>query len=245
MRLFKSLAKIRQLINRSMRYVSRVWRMDEDEIIEIAKKMLNIEYSSKCYNVSTDSQGLVKFYVPLKDVPEDVVKLSLKVRALNFPAVEATKMKEPEKKLDVTLTHVNYTMTMGIQDKERKEIECDEEFTAEVYFSSNQNTDFDLHYYAMAKGKLIKSDSMRVEVGSDDLTEELVAGATELRATDCAVGQDETGKVVSKAAITLPIDHSVSPSLKLVVFTSDEDSTLTDTHTYTVSYTHLTLPTKA
>merc|ERR1719458_2304587 len=59
----------------------------------------------------------------------------------------------------------------------------------------------------------------------------LVEGTMELAATD---GQGDAASMVSSAEIPLPIDHTVSPSLKLVVYVNEGDTTLTDSHTYKI-----------
>ena len=54
--------------------------MNEDDILEAAQTMLKIKYSSVCYNEVTDGEGKVEFYTPTKNIPKDVVKLSILVK---------------------------------------------------------------------------------------------------------------------------------------------------------------------
>ena len=43
----------------------------------------------------TSDDGQIKFYVPMNNIPVDVVKMIAKVRAINFSDNEVTGMKQP------------------------------------------------------------------------------------------------------------------------------------------------------
>eukprot|EP00092_Neocalanus_flemingeri_P108736 GFUD01139655.1.p1 GENE.GFUD01139655.1~~GFUD01139655.1.p1 ORF type:complete len:1716 (-),score=430.19 GFUD01139655.1:66-5213(-) len=228
-RLFKDANEIRNLFNRR-----GIWSMDEDEIAEVGKKMVDIKYSSKCHQLKSEN-GKIKFYVPMNNIPEDVTKLSIKATAVNHPANATTKMKQPVRKLDVSLTHTKADLTLSVKEKKRSKISCGEDFKAKVYFSSQQDQEFDLHYHALSKGVIFKSGSSKVVVGQNNALDSLVAGAMELSASeDSSESVSNDGKVVSYEEIILPIDYKVSPSLKLVVFVNDGNQTLTDSHTYDI-----------
>eukprot|EP00090_Calanus_glacialis_P012233 TRINITY_DN20713_c0_g1_i4.p1 TRINITY_DN20713_c0_g1~~TRINITY_DN20713_c0_g1_i4.p1 ORF type:complete len:1703 (-),score=467.37 TRINITY_DN20713_c0_g1_i4:343-5451(-) len=228
-RLFKDANEIRNLFNRR-----GIWSMDEDEIAEIGKKMVDIKYSSKCHQVRSEN-GKIKFYVPMNNIPKDVTKLSIKATAINHPANETTKMKQPMRKLDVSLTHTTADLTLSVKEKQRSKISCGEDFKAKVYFSSKPSKEFDLHYHALSKGMIFKSGSIKVSTEQTNALESLVGQAKELSASESNNEKESNeGKVVSDQEIILPIDYKVSPSLKLVVFINDGNQTLTDSHTYDV-----------
>jgi len=228
-RLFKDVNKIRNLFNRR-----GIWSMDEDEIAEVGLKMVDIKYSSKCHQLKSEN-GKIKFYVPMNNIPEDVTKLSIKATAINHPANETTKMKQPVRKLDISLTHTKAELTLSVKEKQRSELSCGQDFKAKVYFSSKPDEKFDLHYHALSKGIISKSGSSNVVVGQDDALQSLVAGAKELSASESNTERESNeGKIVSYQEIILPINYKVSPSLKLVVFVNAGNQTLTDSHTYDI-----------
>ena len=208
--------------------------MDEDEIAEVGKKMVDIKYSSKCHQLRSVG-GKIKFYVPMNNIPKDVAKLSIKATAINHPSNETTKMKQPLRKLDVTLTHPEADLSISVKEKERSKISCEEDFKAKIHFSSKPGQEFDLHYHALSKGQIFKSGSIRVAAGKTNSLESLVGEAIELSASENNNEKESNdGKVVSNEDVILPIDYQVSPSLKLVVFVNDGNTTLTDSHTYKV-----------
>ena len=172
----------------------------------------------------------------MNNIPEDITKLSIKATAVNHPANETTKMKQPTMKLDVSLTHTKANLSISIKEKERSEISCNEDFKAKVYFSSRIDQEFDLHYLALSKGVTIKSGFSKVVAGQNSAFESLVAGATKLSSSE-STRESHDGKVLSYQEIILPIDYKVSPSLKLVVFVNDGNQTLTDSHTYDIEAT--------
>merc|ERR1712106_216596 len=228
-RLFKDANEIRNLFNRR-----GIWSMDEDEIAEVGKKMVDIKYSSKCHQLRSVG-GKIKFYVPMNNIPKDVAKLSIKATAINHPSNETTKMKQPVRKLDVSLTHAKSDLTLSVKEKQRSKISCGEDLKAKVYFSSKQNREFDLHYHFLSKGEIFKSGSTKVVVTQNDELKSLVGEAIELSASENNnEKKSNDGKVVSNEDVILPIDYQVSPSLKLVVFVNDGNQTLTDSHAYKV-----------
>jgi len=171
----------------------------------------------------------------MHNIPKDVTKLSIKATAINHPSNETTGMKQPVKKLDVSLTHTSADLTISVKEKQRSKLACDEDFTAKVHFSSKADQEFDLHYHALSKGEIFKSGSIKVNSGKSNDLDSLVGDSVELSASeDDNEKQSNEGKVLSNQDIILPIDYKVSPSLKLVVFVNDGNQTLTDSHTYDV-----------
>ena len=228
-RLFKDVKEIRNLFN-----FRSIWSMDEDEIAEIGKKMVDIKYSSKCHQVRSVG-GKIKFFVPMHNVPKDVTKLSIKATAMNHPSNETTGMKQPVRKLDVSLTHTSADLTISVKEKQRSKLTCDKDFKAKVHFSSKPGQKFDLHYHALSKGKIFQSGSITVIAEQSNALDSLVGDAVELSASkDNNERESNEGRVVSNQDIILPIDYKVSPSLKLVVFVNAGNQTLTDSHTYDV-----------
>jgi len=228
-RLFKDVNEIRNLFNRR-----GIWSMDEDEIAEIGKKMVDIKYSSKCHQQRSVG-GKIKFFVPMHNVPKDVTKLSIKATAMNHPSNETTGMKQPVRKLDVSLTHTSADLTISVKEKQRSKLTCDKDFKAKVHFSSKPGQKFDLHYHALSKGEIFKSGSIKVIAEQSNALDSLVGDAVELSASeDNNERESNEGRVVSNQDIILPIDYKVSPSLKLVVFVNAGNQTLTDSHTYDV-----------
>merc|ERR1719233_8880 len=228
-RLFKDVNEIRNMFNRR-----GIWSMDEDEIAEIGQKMVDIKYSSKCHQVRSIG-GKIKFFVPMHNVPKDVTKLSIKATAMNHPSNETTGMKQPVRKLDVSLTHTSADLTISVKEKQRSKLRCDKDFKAKVHFSCKPDQEFDLHYHALSKGEIFKSGSIKVNAEQSKDLDTLVGDAIELSASeDNNERESKEGKVVSNQDIILPIDYKVSPSLKLIVFVNDGNQTLTDSHTYDV-----------
>merc|ERR1711962_381486 len=206
---------------------------DEDDMVEAGKKMVDLHYSSKCHNVTTDAFGKVKFYVPLKDIPNDVKKLSIKVKAVDRPTNTDTGMTQPELKLDVTLNPSDADISLGLSRKERSDLACNQDFSGTVYFSTSNPRPVTLHYQALSKGVIYQSGKVEVDVGGEDALQSLVDGRTELHAGDDCPESDGSS-TVSSTEIILPINHKVSPSLKLIVFVNEGNTTLTDSHDYQV-----------
>merc|ERR1719319_1165430 len=120
--------------------------------------MIDIHQASKCHTVVSDAAGRVKFHVPLASVPEV--------------------------KLDVALSNEGANLSLGLLRKEKKELECDQDFTATVFFSSTAPRTVTLHYNMVSKGMIIKSERMEVEVGGRDAMADLVEGTQELAVQD-------------------------------------------------------------
>ena len=212
-RLYKDIQKIRDDFNRN-----GIWSMDEDDMVEMGKRMLDIGHAKKCHQAKSDASGKVKFHVPLGSLPEDVKKLSIKAKAVNFPSDDATGMKQPEQKLDVTLSHESSDLTLGLSRKERTDLPCDQDFTATVFFSSPTDRMVTLHYQALSKGVIASSGRVEVELGATDARAQLVEGTTEMEVVE--IESTKAPKVTS-VDVVLPIDYKVSPSLKLVVFVNE------------------------
>jgi len=212
-----------------------IWSLSEAEMVEMGHKMINIEFSKDCHDVLTDNDGEVNFYVPLENIPDDIKKLSIKVVASDFPDNEETGMKQPSQLLDVVLTHSKVDLSLSLSSKEREEVKCGDKMTANVFFSSYQTRDVDLYYHAMAKGTIVKSGNLKVNIGNKDATDQLVGDAIKLSAgfKDLSKGAKSVSQV-SVVDVILDIDHKVSPSLQLIIYVIDGNTTLTDSHTYKV-----------
>ena len=125
--------------------------MDEDEIAEIGQKKADIRYNSRSHQIKSMNVR-IKFHVPMNDIPEEVTKFSIKATAINHQANETTKMKQPTRKLDMSLNHTKANLTLAVKEKQRSKISCDQEFKAKGYFPNKQNKQSDLHYHALSKG---------------------------------------------------------------------------------------------
>jgi len=212
-----------------------IWSMSEAEMVEIGHKMINIEYSKECHNIVSDDQGEINFHVPLEFVPDDIKKLSLKVVASDFLDNEETGMRQPSQLLDVVLTHSKLDLSLSLREKEREKVKCGEKMTARVFFSSYQNREIDLFYHVMAKGTIVKSGNLKVNIGEDDVTDQLVGDFIRLSPFDSKnLSKGQGIREVTVKDVVLDIDHNLSPSLQLVIFVNDGNSTLTDSHTYQV-----------
>jgi len=229
--LYRDIAEVRNLFNRR-----GIWSMTEEEMVEAGRQMVNLEYSKQCHNVTTDLAGEVNFKVPLDNIPEDVKKLTMKAVATNHLEDKISGMKQPEQVLEVVLTHTDADLSMSLQEKEREQVKCGDQLTAELFFSSSKTRKVDLHYQALAKGNIIWSSSYEVDIGSVDARAELVKGAMQLSAgnTNQEEAGDKTARHVMVQEVVLDIDHHVSPSLQLVVYVNDGNKTLMDSHTYKV-----------
>jgi hypothetical protein len=65
----------------------------------------------------TDADGSFDFAVPLNAdaLPRNITKLLVHAVAVDFPANETSKMKQPFNKLHVGLTHSNLTSALTVQ----------------------------------------------------------------------------------------------------------------------------------
>ena len=68
------------------------------------------------------------------------------------------------RKLSVSLTHSQADISLSLNDKRKSKVACDAKFQPKVYFSAAPRAHFNLHYLAISKGTIIKSDSEKVEV---------------------------------------------------------------------------------
>ena len=76
----------------------------EDDFLNLGHSVLGIQHMSVCSDHVSDSEGNMRFSVPLyDDLPANVTKLSLKFTAVDFVANETTGMKQPEAKLGILL----------------------------------------------------------------------------------------------------------------------------------------------
>jgi alpha-2-macroglobulin len=228
-RLFKDSSEIRNKFrNRN------IYSMEEDEIAELGAKMADIQYSSNCYQLKSE-KGKIQFYVPMNNIPNDVKILNIKATAINHLANETTKMKQPIRKIDVSLTHTNVDLSISIKEKQRSKISCGEDFKTIVYFASQPDKEFDLHYQVISKGMIYKSDRAHITTSQTNNIKSIVGELMELSASkNNNEKENNRGKVVNEKEIILPIDYEVSPSMKLIVFVNDGNETLTDSHTYDV-----------
>ena len=211
-----------------------IYSMKEDEIIEMGKYMADIKYSSQCYKLKSEN-GKIKFYVPMNNIPKNVIKLNIKATAINHPGNKTTKMKQPVRKMDVSLTHADTDFAISIKDKQISKIPCGKDFKANVYIASQPGLEFDLHYQVISKGRIFKYNSLHISTNQSNAINLLVGDAMELSTSKNYIEKErEDGIVVDVKEIILPINHEVSPSMKLVVFVNDGKQALTDSHTYEV-----------
>ena len=68
------------------------------------------------------------------------------------------------RKLSVSLTHSQADISLSLNDKRKSKVACNAEFKPKVYFSAKLGDHFNLHYLAISKGTIFKSDSLKVEV---------------------------------------------------------------------------------
>lgn len=148
--LYRDIRPIRDEFNRR-----GIWSMDEVEIAEIGRKMVKLEHSRKC-RTETSTDGSIKFYVPMDKISSDVVKLIVTAKATNHKSNTETGMTQPSAKLNVGLTHSPADLTLSLKDKTRSSVKCGADFKPRVYFSSEKNEQFVLHYQALSKGTIIK-----------------------------------------------------------------------------------------
>jgi len=227
-RLFKDVNEIRNLFNQR-----GIWSMDEDEIVEIGQKMINVRYSSHCHQMRSYN-GKIQFYVPMSDIPKDVTKLNIKATATNHLANDTSKMKQPIRKLDVSLTHTDSDFVINMKEKERSPLSCGEEFKAKIFFSSQLGTEFDFHYIALSKGHISKTGTMKISANQVNDETLFVGEAKKLTASKAEIPKIESKDVVTMTEIPIPINHMVSPSFELVIFVNQGNQTLTDSHTYKI-----------
>ena len=88
--------------------------MDEDDIRITGKKMLDLHHSGDCQTVRfykypriviyfdnffpikiRSKGGKIEYYVPLVEIPTDVVRMIVKATAINFKTNETTGMEQP------------------------------------------------------------------------------------------------------------------------------------------------------
>ena len=231
-RLFRDTQEIKNMFNRK-----GVWQMTEDEIVEAGKMMAAVHYSSQCHT-EVSTKGLIRFFVPLDRLPSDVTKLSINATAVAHPTNTTTGMKQPERKLDISLTHTAAPLSLALPEKEKQQIKCDAEFKPKIYLSSTKNEAVSVQYHALSKGVIYQTARVGVAAGQVSALEGLVADARELGAghtteTSLLVPSEEI-RVVSSVELNLAITPDVSPSLKLVVFVTVGNTTLTDSAQYEV-----------
>jgi len=231
--LYRDVQKIRDIFNKR-----GIWSMDEEEMVQTGEKMIKLEHSKKCQVIRSNEDG-IKFYVPMNNIPEDVVKLVVKATAINYAANETTGMQQPTSKLSVSLKHSKSDLSLSLNDKKSSSVACDAVFKPKIFFAAAKDEQFDLHYQTLSKGSIFKTGSFKVTVEEkEDALKSLIgpdSGKTKrylLSSTEEC--KDSQSKVISYQELELPIDYSVSPSLKLIVFATHKNSTIGDSFTYEI-----------
>ena len=72
--------------------------------------------------------------------------------------------------MNVGLTHSPADLTLSLKDKTRSSVKCGADFKPRVYFSSEKNEQFVLHYQALSKGTIIKSG--RIDVNTQEMDQD-------------------------------------------------------------------------
>ena len=69
------------------------------------------------------------------------------------------------RKLAVTLTVPNTTLTLAIENKPEQALRCGEIFKPKIIFSSSGDEEFELHYTALSKGNIVKTGLKKIIAG--------------------------------------------------------------------------------
>lgn len=224
-RLFTSLADLRKLVSRSNWY-----SFNEDQILGLADRLKLLRYREVCGDYKSDGEGRFSVAVPFNDVPKNVTKLSLLVKAADYPSNITQQMGQPKAKVDVELTHINATNILAIHEKETPVINCFENAVS-VYFTAPKDSEVEMSYYVSSAATILQSGREVVSVGSEDLLDAYTGGANLIEITEknpnqtAAAGEPE--RILSKAeiAISRPFedDGKVTSKIKVLVFIKGPD----------------------
>ena len=203
------------------------------EVIELCVELNDIEV---CHYLISDEAGSIKFHVPLPIRSKRGARdLKITAKAVNRPSDSLKGMRQPERAERVFLhsdERERNTMEVGLLGEEKQDLLCERMFKAKVFIASTVWKTINIHYDIISKGAIVISDQMEVEVGHEDVLEELVRGTKEFVFEEIG---DESWKI-SSAEIPIFVDHRVSPQMDLVVFVVDRDTNITvmDSHSYKV-----------
>ena len=123
---------------------------------------------------------------------------------------------------------------MSLNDKQTDKVSCGTTFHPKIYFSAKVGEKFNLNFLALSKGQIIESGSLLVEVEKKDGALESLLGASTTEISPIKSPLSAAGKIVSYQELEFNISHSVSPSLKLIIFANIGNTTLGDSFTYSV-----------
>jgi len=203
-----------------------------EQIYDIGKEITEIRKGHQCKNFTTDSNGEINYFTNMENVPKDIARLFIKATSLKYPKNPGRIMDGVEQINQVSLTFSNQNFSMSLRDKSREKIACGQALTATVFFASSEKQMVDVHYQAMAKGNIVASGTIQVDIGEEsDAFEKLTAGGEELSAGDF---KSNIESYYAVGNIDLNIDHTTSPSVSLVIYVNKGNETLTDSHTYEV-----------
>ena len=200
------------------------------EVVELCVEL----YSIKCRFSISDNAGSIKFHVPLpirSKRSERILKITAK--AVNRPSDTVKGMRQPEK-VEIVAFHNNErerNMDVGLLVQEEQALPCERVYKAKVFFASSVQKTIIMHYDIISKGAIVTSDQMEVEVGHEDVLEDLVNGTKKFDFK----GLGESWRI-SSVEIPIFVDHRLSPNMELVVFVvqSDKNITVMDSHSYKV-----------
>ncbi len=92
-RLFRDVQPARDKMNR-LRYSS-----NEDELLELSEVLSRLLFEKTCVRAVSGPGGVLKVAVPIYSAPENVTKLSLRVKAVDYPANKEARMLQPDMKV--------------------------------------------------------------------------------------------------------------------------------------------------
>jgi hypothetical protein len=91
--------------------------------------------TEKCSNYETKADGSFDFSIPLNadNIPKNISKLIVNAVAIDHPANETSKMKQPSQKLEVSLTHSNLTAALTVASVGQSKLKCGENSITAFY----------------------------------------------------------------------------------------------------------------
>ena len=230
-RLFTDIKKLRNEINKiSYKFYSYT----EDQFVSLGEKISKIHYKSVCVEQRVKDDGSLDFTVPLYDLPENVTKLSIKVKSLDAPANLTIGMLQPKAMHDVELTHSEATSALTIHEEaDNPTISCSNK-KIPIFLSVKANSEVTMSYFVSSGAALLLSGTQTIASGSTDFESEYVGDAFTIAIDDVAKPEDT---ILAKHEISLerPFseDGRVASKIKLLVYTRDsEGRTLSSTRDY-------------
>ncbi len=122
--LYSSLQDMKNYVNS---HSHKFYSFNEEQFYELGQKMIGIKFRESCQDLVTDANGDLNLAVSFHDitVPENITKLTVRAKALDFPENKATGIEQPKLMHDVFLTHSNATTALSIFSKDKSSFDCE------------------------------------------------------------------------------------------------------------------------